>query len=165
MRIRGKALPNRASIDEWLSYEPDTGIFRWRKRRGRVNAGDIAGRLANGYVMLKLHQVDFFAHRAAWCLMTGSWPTAQIDHKDQRRANNRWTNLREATNKQNHENLPVLRTNTSGIPGVRWDASRKKWYAFITHDRVMRNLGRFARLRDAVSARRKAEREMFTHSL
>lgn len=148
-----------------LKYTPETGIFTWRVNRCRVVSGDEAGRItAYGYLSIKIDQVDYAAHRLAWLYMTGEWPVHQIDHQDRVRLNNRWTNLRPATNKQNHENLSLTVRNTSGFPGVRWDAQREKWYAFITSNGKMRNLGRHLTQIDAVAARLAAERELFTHS-
>lgn len=147
-----------------LSYDPETGVFKWRIKKCRVEAGDIAGRKSNGYVVIKINQGHYPAHRLAWFYMKQVWPAHQIDHIDRVRNNNRWINLREATNKQNHENLGLNRTNTSGEKGVRWEAARRRWFAFITHNSVMKNLGRYVEKADAVAARRQAERELFTHS-
>ena len=30
-------------LHELLDYDPDTGVFTWLEKRGRVKAGDIAG--------------------------------------------------------------------------------------------------------------------------
>jgi len=36
--------------------------------------------------------------------MTGQWPKEYIDHKNRKRDDNRWCNLREATHSQNYVN-------------------------------------------------------------
>jgi hypothetical protein len=153
-------------LQEVLHYDPETGIFTWLKVKHRtIRPGDEAGRFSPyGYITVKVDQIEYMAHRLAWFYMTGAWPTDQIDHRDRNRANNRWVNLREATNKQNHENIGLSCRNTSGIKGVRWDSQRGKWFAFITHHRRMQNLGRFADLDDAIAARRSAETSLFTHA-
>lgn len=147
-----------------LDYEPATGVFRWRVNKARVSVGTPAGRISNGYVVIKLNQKEHQAHRLAWFYVYKRWPESQIDHKDRVRHNNRLDNLREATNKQNHENLGLSRVNTSGVAGVRWDASRGKWFAFIRHHGRMKNLGRYASKMEAVAARRQAEKQLFTHT-
>jgi len=32
-------------LHELLDYDPDTGVFTWLEKRGRVRAGDVAGTL------------------------------------------------------------------------------------------------------------------------
>lgn len=147
-----------------LRYEPETGNFFWTQNRCRVSEGSRAGRVSLGYVNIKVTQVEIRAHRLAWAFMTGAWPTTDIDHINRDRADNRWTNLRLASNKQNHENLGLQANNTSGTKGVRWDSQRGKWYAFITHYGVMRNLGRFDDKSEATTARKRAEQQLFTHA-
>lgn len=79
------------------------------------------------------------------------------DHRDGDGLNNRRNNIRACTHAENARNLGLPDHNTSGILGVRWDSSRGKWYAYITVDYVMKNLGRFASKEDAISARVAAE--------
>lgn len=146
-----------------LSYDPETGVFHWAVNKYRVRAGDVAGRPVFGYICIKVNQKSYPAHRLAWLYMTGAWPENQIDHRDRDRTNNRWSNLRAATNKQNHENLPMVKTNTSGVRGVRWDKDRNRWFAYITHNQKMKNLGRYETKEEAIKARLKAEDELFTH--
>lgn len=147
-----------------LHYNSETGFFTWRVNKCRVVAGDLAGRISLGYCVIKIDQGEYMAHRLAWLYMTGAWPKNQIDHRDRHRSNNAFLNLREATNKQNHENQGLPVSNTSGIKGVRWDASRQKWFAFIKHNGKMLNLGRFKVVEEATAARVKAESAMFTHA-
>ena len=54
-----------------------------------------------------------------------------------------------------------LSANTSGHKGVSWDKSRNKWYAYITVNYKLINLGRFSILEDAIEARKKAEIKYF----
>jgi len=44
----------------------------------------------------------------------------QIDHKNQNRADNQFTNLRTATTSQNMANVGLIQSNTSGFKGVTW---------------------------------------------
>jgi hypothetical protein len=153
---------------KYLSYDPANGNFTWivNVKKGRSLAGKTAGRLSNGYVMIKFQQIEIQAHRLAWLFMTGSMPEYQVDHIDRNRSNNAWKNLRHATNKQNHENLPTLiASNTSGHKGVRFDARRGKWFAFIGHNGRLINLGRYMTKELAINARIAAERRYFTHAI
>lgn len=56
----------------------------------------------------------------------------QADHRNQNKLDNRRSNLRLATNQQNHANRGLLRHNTSGFKGVCWHKRAKKWMAHIT---------------------------------
>jgi hypothetical protein len=50
-------------------------------------------------------KVCVLLHRAAWLLVTGQWPARGIDHHNGVKADNRWCNIREATDAQNRQNL------------------------------------------------------------
>ena len=51
--------------------------------------------------------------------------------------------------------------NKSGYVGVNWDKSRGKWQASLRFKGHKYNLGRFDNIEDAISARKKAEEEIF----
>jgi hypothetical protein len=78
--------------------------------------------------------------RLAWLYMTGSWPV-EIDHANLNRADDRWTNLREATRPQNNWNTRTPLTNTSGYKGV--SRKRDKWRARIKVNGREISLGHF----------------------
>lgn len=85
------------------------------------------------------------------------------DHINGNGVDNRRSNLRQATNKQNIENQRLQRCNKSGHRGVCWFKRDSKWQASIKHNGRNIHLGRFDSIEDAVSARRKAEKKYFTH--
>ena len=97
-----------ARLREALSYDRDTGEFRWNKRSSalsRRREGVLAGSIkAAGYREIEIDGVTYQAHRLAWLHVTGEWPDAEIDHRDLDRGNNSWENLRAATSSQNHAN-------------------------------------------------------------
>jgi hypothetical protein len=88
--------------------------------------------------------------------MTGSWPVKKIDHRDTNRGNNRWLNLREATNSENGCNRAAPSSNTSGSKGVSWYSPRGKWRAAITVHGRQRCIGYFDKKEDAAAAYQKA---------
>lgn len=142
-------------LREVLTYDADTGEFRWRVRpSNRVRVGDVAGHLEpfRGYVLLRIDGRMYLGHRLAWLYAHGSWPTLQIDHRDGDRANNRIANLREATQVQNSANMKRRPNNTSGFKGVTWDKSRRMWMAQIRAYGVHRVLGHFDAPQDAHAA-------------
>ena len=124
---RGHERPAPMGIDEMralLTYDPDTGLLRWARRvgsRGKIPAGAVAGgRSVQGYVVVRLPQGLYPAHRLAWYIETGEWVTdgLVIDHINGVKDDNRWDNLRLATQGQNGINRPTCRPNTSGYRGV-----------------------------------------------
>lgn len=56
---------------------------------------------------------------------------AEVDHRDRNGLNNCRSNLRQATTANNAANRGMLKNNTSGAKGVRWDANRKRWLARV----------------------------------
>lgn len=58
-------------------------------------------------------------------------------------------------------NSTVRKNNTSGVPGVEWAASKRRWRASICFKGRRRYLGSFEKLEDAAAARRRAEAELF----
>lgn len=143
-----------------LNYDQETGIFTWKVSTSRrVKAGDVAGSLGGaGYLNIKLQSRLHLAHRLAWLYMHSNWPTGQIDHINRIRTDNRIVNLRDVSNKQNHQNRSKSSTNTSGHTGVYWNKQRSKWVARIKHNQKQIHLGYFTTLEEALSARKAAEK-------
>lgn len=85
----------------------------------------------------------------------------EVDHKDLDRLNNRRGNLRLATSQQQKCNQGLRQDNTSGVKGVAWDRSRKRWVAYIRKNRRRVTLGRFLDKADAVRVRQSAASDAF----
>jgi len=83
----------------------------------------------------------------------------QIDHRDHNKLNNRKGNLRLATVSQNGMNKGLQSNNTSGHTGVR--KSHQKWEAYIKIQGNTIHLGRFDNIKDAIAARKVAEKKYF----
>jgi len=107
-------------LREYLHYNPDTGIFTWLKNRRRgVKAGDVAGSLmVDGYWVICLFDRRYKAHRLAFLDQTGNLPVHMVDHINGNKSDNRFSNLRQATNAQNKRNVSKRKDNTSGFKGV-----------------------------------------------
>jgi len=152
---------------ELLEIDVEKGIFVWKHTMGgKAKKGQEAGSLTNqGYVQIRIDQEDYLAHRLMWFYVYGAFPILQIDHIDRDRKNNKITNLRIATQKQNSENMFREKTNTSGFRGVRKEQrlKSKPWSATITHNYKQKHLGYYATIEEAVAARKAAEDEYFTH--
>lgn len=111
----------QARLKELLHYDLDTGVFTWlRPLSNRVRSGDKAGQPgADGYWRINVAGQSYLAHRLAWLYVTGRWPVQQIDHKNNIRNDNRFSNLRDVSPSMNLENQQKPRSNNStGFLGV-----------------------------------------------
>ena len=75
-----------------------------------------------------------------------------VDHIDNKRTNNKLSNLRWATYSQNEQNKGKSKKNTSGVKGVSFNNYLNKWHAYINIDGIRVNLGCFENLEDAKQA-------------
>ena len=86
------------------------------------------------------------------------FPEAEIiDHKNRNRQDNRKSNLRLCTSRENMMNKSVYKNNTSGLIGVRWHKQHKKWCSEIGFDNRRIHLGYYDDKEDAIHARLEAE--------
>lgn len=156
----------REDLLERVEYCPDSGVFRWKRRvmcfgGGRM-PGDIAGTAKDGYVQITLFGRQYRAHHLAWLVMTGEWPPTKldIDHINQDRSDNRWSNLRLASRGQNNLNTKSARSdNVTGHRGVH--PTRGRWFARITVDKKIVHLGVFDTKEEAIEARKSAEKKYY----
>lgn len=136
-----------------LSYDRETGHFRWRLPRYRVSAGQIAGCLTDdGYWVITFARKTLKAHRLAWLLDTGSWPTRHIDHINGVRSDNRIANLREATASENRLNAIRRSDSKTGVKGVTRPANCNRWQAKIGVNGQRIHLGYFKTIEEARAA-------------
>lgn len=90
-----------------LHYDPLTGVWTWINPlpRSKMHRGDVAGSIdSNGRRKIRIASAHYYSSRLAWLYMTGKWPQDQIDHKNRIKDDDRWENLREATQSQNSYN-------------------------------------------------------------
>lgn len=133
------------SLRSMLLYDPETGIFTWRAcRTSLVAAGSVAGSMdTKGYVKISIAPRVYAAHRLAFLYMLGRWPHDQVDHADKNKSNNRWANLRDATQSQNVGNQSLRKSNSSGFKGVYWHKRDRNWQAQIMLAGRSKSLGAF----------------------
>lgn len=120
---------DQIALKKLLHYSPSTGDFIIFPRRG--TAGSKGSVASNGALVIRINRVLYYAHRLAWLYMTGNWPSGQVDHRDGNPLNNRWSNLRIATQSLNNANAKLRRDSTSGLKGVTFHKRAKKWCAQI----------------------------------
>lgn len=164
-----------------LRYDPETGKLFWLPRPSSMYhdtpclggvrtaqwAADCwnakyAGKeaftaLSQGYHIGTILGLMMKAHRVAWAIVHGDWPSQHIDHINGERSDNRIGNLRDVPNIENHRNEGRSKNNKSGVNGVCWDKQTGKWRAQIKVNYQRICLGRHSRLADAIKARRDAD--------
>ncbi|HDN1095979.1 TPA: HNH endonuclease [Escherichia coli] len=138
-------------IKDFLSYDPDTGIFKWVKHRCQTaKPGDVVTyKDRKGYILLGWSRVYYRAHRLAWWWVYGEMPTKQIDHINGIRDDNRICNLRLADEFQQNHNRKTPVTNTSGVKGVNWSKPHNAWCARVAFKGTRYQIGYFQNLNEA----------------
>ena len=156
----------QAELKEALQYDPDTGVFTWRKSVGpNGQAGAVAGYLykGSGYVRIQLKGASYSAHRLAWLYINGCFPPEETDHINGKRSDNRLINLSAVTKTQNLRNTKKRADNKSGVMGVCWHKTNNAWQVKINVAGKEKYLGIFKDLLSAVATRKAAEREHGYH--
>jgi hypothetical protein len=121
-------------LREQFSYDGETGLItRLVSRSNAVAAGvTSANASSRGYLRIWIDGRSYKAHRVAWALHNGEWPTGQVDHINGDRADNRITNLRIATQSEQNANSSKRRNSKSGIRGVSFHRATGKHTARLT---------------------------------
>ena len=127
----------QAELKERLNYDPETGVFTWRKTSNPKYLGAQTGRIplkgkTAGYVEITISKKDYVAHRLAWLYVYGSFPERALDHINRVKHDNRIANLREATPAQNNMNTGITVRNLSGFKGISYRPSMGKYVASIS---------------------------------
>lgn len=163
-------------LRELILLETDTGDLYWKNRPsilfsdGAVrtathkanawnskNAGAQALNclMPTGHLVGKINGQKFHAHRVAFALFTGYWPTQNIDHINGDPSDNRPVNLRDVSQKENTKNRPLRNDSTTGVQGISLQGGKYKVY--ISVDGKQKTIGRFQCIDDAIAARKRAE--------
>jgi hypothetical protein len=161
-----------------LRYDAETGKMIWREREPsmfdsakraefwnmRYAGKEAMSYIHNGYRSGTILGVAREAHRIAWAIHYGFWPKHYIDHINGDRSDNRISNLRDVPQRINLSNTKAYKSNSSGVTGVGWHKSARKWKASICVSSVHKHLGLFDEFADAVHARSSAEKEFGYHA-
>jgi len=126
-------LPSQEYLRECFDYDPKTGILTWRTRPShhfkqtvrnphKIWNAQFPGREAgktstDGHRIVGIENRYYKVARIVFKLMTGREPH-HIDHRDRNPLNNRWNNLRAATQNQNCANTGVRSHNKIRLKGV-----------------------------------------------
>lgn len=131
-----------SEVSKLLKYEPETGKLFWlqrppeffpdwpqsREHNASAWNAKYAGAEAltapkDGYRSGSILGRKVRAHRIAWLLHYGEWPSSHIDHINGDRSDNRLSNLRDVPRTSNQRNMKRRSNNKSGISGVYWQGT------------------------------------------
>lgn len=156
---KAKPLPNREWLLERLRYDPETGLFWWKRNTVGRPTHKPAGNKAYQARDRSPHAIRFVlgsprkcyqAHRLAWLIMTGEDPGEMtIDHINRNPFDNRWENLRLADSSLQMRNRRNF--GKSAHKGVHFKLSLSKWNAYAWIDGKRKHLGYFATEEEAAA--------------
>jgi hypothetical protein len=155
----------------WTLFEYTDGKLYWKiKPCKNIECGQEAGGLHSlGYHRIAYNKKRYRTHRLVWVYHNGKIPEGYtIDHIDRNKLNNKIENLRLATKSEQQWNSGTMKNSSTGIPGVSWSKTNKKWHAYINKKGNKRIDAFFNNFKDAVSWRKMMELQlhgMFAGSL
>lgn len=141
-----KLRPKGFALVDDDDYERLTKYAWYINNRGYVSAGEYKN--GKRVQILSMHR------------MVNNTPKGlYTDHINHDKFDNRKSNLRTVTSHENQLNRaePHPRNNKSGYRGVHWSKRGGKWEAQIKRNNIIKNLGYYDDLEEAVAVRRAAE--------
>jgi len=160
--LMGIMMITQARLKEVLNYNPDTGLFTWRKRDCNKFNAKFAGKVAGTnksceYTRILIDGNIYKAHRLVWLYVHGEWPRKEIDHINHDPIDNRLANLRDVSHLVNGRNSSLKKNSKTGVSGVNWHSAKKRWQSRINANGKRVHLGDYLDFFDAVCARKSAE--------
>lgn len=148
-------------ISDGLWYEIATGLpWSSKKLLGRGKGWATDGELkllksknTGGYYVVKINRKVKLWHRLVYEHFNGPLsPGIDVDHINNKREDNRESNLQLLSHKSNSRYSLKSKRNTSGFAGVTWHKRDKKWQAQITINCKRKHLGHFDSIEEAHEA-------------
>lgn len=139
----------------WAKVDKSGACWLWMACRNPVS----------GYGHFNPYGPPTQAHRFSYTLAKGPIPEGLvIDHTCRVRACVNPAHLRAVTQKQNTEHTALNANNKSGVRGVSWVKSRRKWKACVRHNYRTIHVGYFHILEEAEAAVIAKRNELFSHN-
>ena len=133
-----KELPSLEELNNKYSYDPKTGVLT-----GKVQNKAIKAKNHKGYTVIRIARKEYMAHRVIWMLMTGEDPGRDlIDHINQDKSDNTWSNLRRVGHSDNQIN--------NGAPCYHRQGNR--WVARVSYKNKLVLYKYFVEEQDAIDA-------------
>jgi hypothetical protein len=112
--------------------------------------GTLAGsHQSNGYYRVTINKKSYGLHRIIFMMFYGYFPI-EIDHIDNNPSNNKIENLRPANAILNSYNRRILKSNKTGIKGIRFHQNKYEARCCVNKKRIQ--IGRFTNLQEAEQA-------------
>lgn len=115
----------------------------------------------NGYVRSTKDKKHIRLHRL---VMNVDDETVIVDHikhpaRNEHKIDNRKSNLRIVTPKDNVNNASLAKNNTSGVTGVYWKKDKNKWEVKYPFNNKLKHIGYYDDFKEAVKVRKELERK------
>ena len=135
-------------------FEYKDGNLYWKpviksKNRPSVRNGRVVGTVVgNGYLNVNINKQRYPVHRLIF-LMFHNYLPEEVDHINNNKQDNHIENLRAANTQTNKYNTLLSRHNTSGIKGVSWHKTIKKWRCSLSFNNRIKQVYGFTSKEDA----------------
>jgi len=146
LEMKNKSLADQVIVDK--EYDHLLQAYNWYSARGYVVRSDYSDKTA---YQLRIHREILGLKRN---------DKRQVDHINGNKLDNRKSNLRICTQKQNNLNKAKYVTNKSGYKGVSWKKTSQKWCAQISVARRVLHIGLFDTREAAAEAYNKKALEL-----
>lgn len=147
-------IPSQEKLWELFSYDPDTGDLT-NNRTGHVYGKRLKKNCEiSPYILAYINNKPYKAHRIIWTMVHGPIPKGMtIDHINLDKRDNRLSNLRLATIRQQLQNRRAW--SGSGLKGAHKTKVPGKFMAQITLNYKVKYLGTFDTAEEAAEVYRK----------
>jgi hypothetical protein len=119
------------NFNEYFEYKNGELFWKITSSNRAIKNKKAGYKRKDNYCFLRFNKKTYGIHQVVFAMHHGYIPK-EIDHIDANPSNNFIENLREATRSQNALNQPLTIKNSSGIKGVSWHKSAKKWVVQLT---------------------------------
>lgn len=121
----------------YYSEESESGL-KWKIswNNSIKIGGDVGCKTDKGYYRVHLGSDSYLVHRIVYSILNNITldGSVQIDHIDRNKSNNKISNLRLVTAKENARNRNVPSNSKTGVPGVSWCRHYSRWkIAYVEH--------------------------------